>query len=314
MTVYRASACAKIILCGEHAVVYGRPAIAVPVPDVRSHATFTPAPHGHLHVFLDDLGETWTWREDSSHPLAVVIRHTFAALGTSPLAGELHLHSDIPIGGGLGSSASVATAVVRVLARALGVDLPPARVAAIVYEGERIWHGTPSGIDNTVIAYEQPIWFVKDTPPRPIRVGRSLTLVIGDSGIRAATREVVGDVRRRWQEERETYEAYFDHIAHLVRQARTALEIGDIPALGRLLDENQYWLERIGVSGPELERLIRAAREAGAWGAKLAGAGRGGNMIALVPPARVDAVVQALRSAGAVHTYRTTIPGEETAQ
>ncbi len=311
MSTYKASACAKIILCGEHAVVYGRPAIAVPIPDLRAYASFTPTTASGLRVHLDDMGERWTWNPHHGHPIAVVIRHTLNVLRAFPPSGDIHVRSQIPIGGGLGSSAAVATAVVRVIARALGRALSPEAIAAIVYEGETIWHGTPSGIDNTVIAHERPIWFIRERPPQVLQPLRAFTLVIGDTGIRASTRDVVAEVRRRWAQKRTHYETLFDRIGRTVYLAREALQQGDLLALGRALTENQRLLHALGVSSPELERLTRAAMQAGALGAKLAGAGRGGNMIALVWPDVARHVANALRDAGAVRTFVTTIPGKE---
>src|SRR5439155_13530775 len=103
----------------------------------------------------------------------------------------------------------------------------------------------------------------------PIAIAAPFTLLIGDTGIRSATHLPVGDVRRRWQAESARYESLFDAVAALVQRARAALASGDLDALGPLLDENQSLLEQIGVSSPELERLIEAARAAGAAGAKL---------------------------------------------
>ncbi len=210
----------------------------------------------------------------------------------------------------MGSSAAVATAVVRVVARALGHTLSPEETSSLVYRAEEIWHGTPSGIDNTVIAYERPVWFVRGQPPEPFYPARPFTLVIADSGVSAATREVVLDVRRRWEQDRPRYEALFRAIGDLVRQVRRALEAGEIEAVGPLLDENQRLLAEMGVSSPLLEALVAAARAAGALGAKLAGAGRGGNVIALVHEADAARVAEALRRAGATRTFVTVVRPE----
>ncbi len=309
--VYRASASAKVILCGEHAVVYGSPAIAVPVSDLRATASFYPNQVDSLRVELPDVGEAWIWPpEPDNHPLALVIRETLAHLGEDDLRGRLVVRSDIPIGGGMGSSAAVATAVVRAVARALGHTLSPEETSSLVYRAEEIWHGTPSGIDNTVIAYERPVWFVRGQPPEPFYPARSFTLVIADSGVSAATREVVLDVRRRWEQDRPRYEALFRAIGDLVRQVRRALEAGEIEVVGPLLDENQRHLAEMGVSSPLLEALVAAARAAGALGAKLAGAGRGGNVIALVREADAARVAEALRRAGATRTFVTIVRPE----
>ena len=306
--VYQASASAKVILCGEHAVVYGYPAIAVPVSDLRATAFFYPDEVNGLRVELPDVNEAWTWPPGpKGHPLALVIRETLAYLGGNGLKGRLVVRSDIPIGGGMGSSAAVATAVVRVVARALGRSLSAKETSSLVYRAEEVWHGTPSGIDNTVIAYERPVWFVRGQPPEPFYPARAFTLVIADSGVSAATREVVLDVRRRWEQDRARYEALFQAIGDLVRQVRRALEAGEVEAVGPLLDENQRLLAEMGVSSPVLEALVAAARAAGALGAKLAGAGRGGNVIALVREDDASRVAEALRRAGAVRTFVTVV-------
>ena len=144
--------------------------------------------------------------------------------------------------------------------------MSPADISKLVFEVEKLYHGTPSGIDNTVIAFEQPVYFIKGVPLRRIGVGQPFTLVIGDTGIIASTKEVVGDLRRRWQAEQEYYEGYFDEISIIAQQARVMIERGvsDLSKLGKLMNENQELLEAIGVSAPALERLIGAARQAGA--------------------------------------------------
>ncbi|MDW8215343.1 MAG: mevalonate kinase, partial [Roseiflexaceae bacterium] len=212
---------------------------------------------------------------------------------------------------GMGSGAAIATAIVRALAAASGQNLSAAEVSALVYESEQRYHGTPSGIDNTVIAYEQAIWFQRRSEPphliEPLPIAAPFTLLIGDTGVRSATRLPVGEVRRRWQEDPARYEALFDQVADIVHQARRALAEGDIAALGPLLDRNQELLEQIGVSSPELERLVAAARRAGAAGAKLSGGGWGGVMIALVDAETLAPVRDALLAAGAAQVLETMV-------
>jgi mevalonate kinase len=198
------------------------------------------------------------------------------------------------------------------LAEFLGQPLPTADISALVYEVEKLHHGTPSGIDNTVVAFEQPVYFIKgELRPtiRRLRVAQPFTLVIGDTGIVSPTHRSVGDVRRRWQADTGRYEGYFDEIAVIADQARVAIETGSlgIEALGKLMNENQELLESLGVSSPELERLIEAARQAGAVGAKLSGAGWGGNMIALASPEIAPSVAQALTEAGATGVIVTKV-------
>jgi mevalonate kinase (EC 2.7.1.36) len=171
--------------------------------------------------------------------------------------------------------------------------------------------GRPSGIDNTVIAYEQAIWFQRRGEPphqiEPLSIAAPFVLLIGDTGVRSATRLPVGEVRRRWERDQLRYEMLFDAVADVVHQVRRALAEGDRVALGPLLDRNQALLEEIGVSSPELERLIAAARSAGARGAKLSGGGWGGVMIALVEAETAQQVCEALRAAGATRVLETVV-------
>jgi mevalonate kinase len=308
-----ASAPAKLILCGEHAVVYGRPAIAVPLGDIRAYAQVAQgAPGGGLRFHAPDLGEDWSAAEQPEHPLSELAAATLARLGVPPSDLAITVRSAIPIASGMGSGAAIGTALVRALASYAGWRLPPDEVAALVYDSERRYHGTPSGIDNTVVAHERAIWFVRGAPPtiEPVVIGAPLTLVVGDTGVRSATKLPVGAVREAWQASPEAYEARFDEVGALVARAREALAAGDAATLGRLLDANQAFLERIGVSSPELERLVRAARAAGALGAKLSGAGWGGVMLALTTPDGQRAVEDALLAAGAARVLGTVLgPG-----
>lgn len=307
-----ASAPGKIILCGEHAVVYGRPAIALPLASIRAEATVVAAaPGSGLRLHAPDLDRSWVAADAPTEPLCELADATLRHLGLASADLEIMLRSAIPIASGMGSGAAIATALVRALATHVGQALPPAEISALVYASEQRYHGTPSGIDNTVIAYEQAVWFVRQaTPPpliEPVTIGAPFTLLIGDTGVRSETRLPVGEVRRRWQAEPQRYEALFDQVGALVVQMRAALAAGDSLALGPLLDANQHLLEQMGVSSPELERLVVAARAAGAHGAKLSGGGWGGVMLALVDSTTCASVAAALHQAGATRVLETAI-------
>jgi mevalonate kinase len=304
----------KVILLGEHAVVYGRPAIVVPVWQTVATASVQAGPPGSgciLHAH--DLGATIRLAAaDDKEPLALVARLALAALGMADEPDwRIDLASTIPIAGGLGSGAAISTALVRAIFAAAGQEATPQEVSRLVYASERIYHGTPSGIDNTVVAYGAPIWFVRGEPPQVFTPAAPCTLVIADSGIHSPTKETVGDVRAAWEAQPARYEALFDAVAALVHAARRALAAGDLPTLGLLMDENQDILAQLGVSSPPLERLIDAARRAGAWGAKLSGGGRGGNVTSLVAPEQAAAVEEALLAAGAVRVIVTTVGAGE---
>jgi len=196
---------------------------------------------------------------------------------------------------------------VAALAGAAGVTLAPDQVSALVYESEKHFHGTPSGVDNTVIAYGQPVWFVRGQAPQPFALRHPLTLVIADTGIASPTSIAVGDVRRAWQAEPARSEALFDAIGEITRAARRAIDAGFAAELGRLMDRNHQALQALTVSSVELDRLCQAARQGDALGAKLSGGGRGGNMIALVTPDKVEVVRAALQAAGATRVMVETL-------
>jgi mevalonate kinase len=185
--------------------------------------------------------------------------------------------------------------------------ISPEEVSALVYEVERLHHGTPSGIDNTVVVYGRPVYFVRGQPPQPFHIGRPFMLAIADTGVRSPTKIAVGDVRRAWEREPARFEALFDRVAAVVEVARLAIAAGQPERLGPLMDENHALLHEIGVSSPELDALVAAARGAGALGAKLSGGGRGGNMIALVTRETAPQVADALRGAGAVRVIITEV-------
>lgn len=314
MTGTTASAPGKIILFGEHAVVYGYPAIAAPVTQVRATATVCDGDTPGVRLLAPDIGrDVWLAdaREDDALAAAVRLVQRRAGLDELPSL-VIHLQSTIPIASGLGSGAASAAAVIRALAMHLRqAELSgDAAVCDLTYLVEQIHHGTPSGIDNTVVAYERPVYFVRQRPENriePLAAGRPVHLLVGDTGLRSATHAVVGDVRRRWQEEPERFEAIFAACGAIAEEARMVLEKGDLARLGALLDENHYRLQEMTVSDPALDRLVEAAREAGALGAKLSGAGRGGNMIALVDSGQIERVREALLAAGAVQVLASVL-------
>ncbi|MFQ5578313.1 MAG: mevalonate kinase [Anaerolineae bacterium] len=305
-----ASAPGKIILFGEHAVVYGRPALAVPVTQVQAvcRVQDVSAQAGVLIVAPDVNRRYRLDRASPDDPLAAAVRGALAALNVSSHPGlTLTVRSTIPIACGLGSGAAIATAIVRALAQHLKHPLPPAAVSDVVFEVEKIHHGTPSGIDNSVVAFARPIFFQKNSPIEPLAVGAPLTLVIGDTGVTSPTYKVVGDLRRRWQAEPGRYESYFDRMGRIALRARRAVERGDVAGVGQCMVDNHALLQEIGVSSTELDGLVKAAHGAGAAGAKLSGAGWGGNMIALAPPGRAEEVAGALRGAGAAGVIITVV-------
>jgi mevalonate kinase len=177
----------------------------------------------------------------------------------------------------------------------------------LVYEVECLHHGTPSGIDNTVVVYGEPVYFVRGHPPQTFHIGQPFMLAIADTGIRSPTKIAVGDVRQAWEREPARFDGLFDQIAAIVEDARASIADGQPDRLGPLMDHNHALLQEIGVSCAELDALVAAALGAGALGAKLSGAGRGGNIIALVTAETASRVAEALQAAGAVRVIVTEV-------
>ena len=311
----QSSAPGKIILFGEHAVVYGRPALAVPVTQVHADVEITDiSPLGgsasagiwidaldiDLHAELNTL--------PSDHPIAAVIHNLFFLSRVSPFPTiNIKITSTIPVASGLGSGAAVTVALTRALSTHINYTMTDEQVNAFAYEIEKLHHGTPSGIDNTVITYAKPVYFVKGQAIETFKVGQPFTIVIGDTGVSAPTKESVGDVRKLWEADKTKWESLFDKVGELVKEARNSIESGKTKELGMLMNQNHTVLQELTVSSPELDKLVSAARTAGALGAKLSGGGRGGNMIALVEPSQAEAVAQSLRDAGAKNTIITQV-------
>jgi mevalonate kinase len=310
----KASAPGKIILFGEHAVVYNRPALAVPVFQVHvdvevldssRKGVWINAPGIGLHAELNSL--------PVDHPIGSVILKLFSPPYSleEKIDGqrgiEISIASSIPIAAGLGSGAAVSVALIRALSLYAAIPLTNDQVNDFVYEIEKLYHGTPSGIDNTVITYERPVYFIKGQPIETFKVGKPFTIVIGDTGIPAPTKKSVGDLRRLWLRNTIHFESIFNEIAQISLIARRSIESGMPELLGDLMDQNHAYLQALTVSSPELDKLVEAARNAGAMGAKLSGSGRGGNMIALVEQAKAESVAGALLSTGAKRAIITEV-------
>ena len=312
MPVIFGKAPGKIILFGEHAVVYGQPAIAMPVSRVNATARVTPninaspglvrliAPDIELDAPLDYLPE--------DQPLATAIRATLAEVSPNHTpAFTISVNSTIPISAGMGSGAAVTVAIIRALSAFLGRPLTESRISELAFEVEKLYHGTPSGIDNTVIAYQKPVYFQKEKPLEILQVKKTTHWIIADSGEKTPTKTTVAAVRDLYENDPESIGGTFSRIGAIVDAARPALINGDLSALGQLMNENQTLLQSLQVSSEKLDRLCQTAVDAGALGAKLSGGGRGGNMIALAAPEHCGEVYRALEEAGATHTIVTSL-------
>jgi mevalonate kinase len=303
------SAPGKIILFGEHAVVFGQPALAVPVTQVHATATVSENSRGGIMVEAPNINLSAKLSNlAADHPLAAVINNVFSTLNIpNPPACTIYLQSTIPVASGLGSGAAVSIAIIRALSAFLDQPMPDEQVNKLAFESEKLYHGTPSGIDNTVVTYAKPVYFIRRKVIKTFHVGAPFSIMIGGTGISAPTKEAVSSVRKLWQSDKSRWEKVFTSVGEIVWNARQAIERGDTGELGRLMDANHALLQEMTVSCLELDRLVEAARKSGALGAKLSGGGRGGNMIALVEKENAPVVARALSSAGAKRTILTQV-------
>lgn len=295
-----ASAAGKVILSGEHAVVYGHHALAVPIPDavqaavaMSDRGTTLTVPDWGLHHCVDP---------QSDGGVDAIVSLIMRQLGVAQSNFSIRVSSILPRGMGLGSSAAIAVAVTRAIARCMSIDLDDCKTNEIVFACEKLAHGTPSGIDNTICCYGEAILFRRDDEPRVevLRLLETPPLVIGFSHEAGRTLDQVAGVRKRRERNRRAYDAIFEQIDKISLSGAKLLAGEKYDELGQMMNLSHGLLNAIEVSTPELETMVAVARESGAVGAKLTGAGGGGSIVALCPGVE-EQVCSALRQAG----YRT---------
>jgi diphosphomevalonate decarboxylase len=307
--MWKTSACGKVILLGEHAVVYGVPALCGALQGgVEVEAI---AGEGRLlvpewDVATPPLGELLHPPTDAvlsslSLALRAIVEHSFAAVGRTlsfrDLPYDFVARFAIPTGAGLGSSAALSVALVRAVDRAASLGLRESDVDAAAFAAEKVFHGSPSGLDHTVaqrggfglFRRGQGLTPVLDTPP--------LRLCIAHTGKARDTKGRVARVAELTREQPEMTASVFQRIGELVSEAVDALARRDFAQLGRAMNENQALLRRLDVSCEEIERVCQIALDAGALGAKLTGGGGGGCVFA-VAPGKEELVLAAWQAAG----------------
>lgn len=287
----------KVILLGEHAVVYGHPAIAAGL-DRGANATAARI-EGDSMLSISPWGVTIEPNTDHGAPPLARAFDALLATYDEPPRVAVRADVEIPGGGGLGCSAALGVAILRAIDEALGLEREADRVIEASLAWERVFHGTPSGIDNAMAARGGLALFRKGDALVPLRARRPLVLVVGDSGEPGSTRAMVESVARQHERAPARLDRTFEGIASLVRNGRLAIEAGDVVELGKLMDLDQALLNTLLVSTARLEELCALARAAGALGAKLTGGGGGGCMIALAPDPEVAERISAALGKGA---------------
>ncbi len=297
-----ASAAGKVILLGEHAAVYGRHALALPIPNaLRVHAEHSKSA---TRIVVPAWRVERTVEPGAASGLDAAVALISRQLGLDDRHFSIAVDTELPAGMGLGSSAAIAVGVTRALAALHSLDIDDERINAIAFECEKLAHGDPSGIDNTISTFARPMLFRNDgeLEGHALDLGSVPPLLIAHGTEAAPTREQVAGVRSRYERAPERYEALFDEIDKLSVAGAKLLQTKDYEDLGLLMNVCQGLLNAIEVSTPALEKMIALARQAGAVGAKLTGGGGGGSVVALCPGS-IESVGRALRAAG----YRTLV-------
>jgi len=289
----------KIILLGEHAVVYGRHAIAAPVP-LAIQSQIEDITEG-IEMMIPRWGVEQTLHpydrdpQSFDQPFATILDK----LDLKDRSMRITVFANVPRAMGLGGSAAIAVSIIRAMDQHFHLGLSDDEVNALAFECEKVAHGTPSGIDNTMATYGELLLYRKGEPPlmKRLKAPEGITMVIGMSGVESLTAKMVAGVRRAWERNQVLYERIFDGIDDLAKRGAKAIQSHDLEHLGDLMNVCQGLLNSLQVSSWEIEEMIQIARGNGALGAKLTGGGGGGSIIALCPD-DPRAVAEALEHAG----------------
>jgi mevalonate kinase len=295
----------KTILFGEHFVVYGLPAIASALSSVTT-ATVEVV-DGKGWEVIDNRPATPGYKDkkydESMQAIKNVIEHMNIDVSCQKL--EITFSGNLIAASGVGASAAQATSLARAINDNFTLMLNNEKINEAAYEGERAYHGTPSGIDNTASTYGGLIWFVKNlnggkNTMEIVNSGKKMPLVIANTGITASTVEVVADVRKLKEANPLKFEKKLNDYHSLAIDAKVALLEGDAITIGKLMNQNHKLLQEINVSGKINDKLVEISLNNGALGAKMTGTGRGGLVIAL---AKSEEVQQDIANAIKVKGY-----------
>lgn len=322
---------AKAILFGEHAVVYGAPAIAIPVDSLTAEATIDVGGPSGLRIASSLYTGPVANAPARLTPVVTAIRAALERAGLPELArceanrstaanssapgadaegpgATVTIASSIPHERGLGSSAAVAAAIARAAFDLAGAELDSETLFDLIQTAERVAHGTPSGIDARTVAATGAIRFTRGAVA-PIRIGEPLILAFADTGHPGSTAQAVASVQALRAREPASTDALLSRLAEIAEHSIDDLASGDRAAIGAAMSEAHAILHRVGVSSDRLDAIVAAACDAGATGAKLTGGGLGGCIIAVADSdAHAEQIGVAMRGAGAERTWTVEVP------
>ena len=293
---------AKIILMGEHSVVYGQPAIALPIKNIKTTTKITANEHGVdliSRYYTGDLNHI----NDNLKGIKTLITSVLNSFNQTNVNIDIRVDSDIPAERGMGSSAAAAVSITRALYDYFQHPLTRNKLLQTVNISEKIIHGNPSGIDSATTSSNVPIWFQKDGTIKTIPLNITGYLVIADSGVKGKTSEAVQIVRNKLNFDSKNMNL-IQQLGSLTEQAAQQLENNELVNLGESFNSAQNILGKLGVSHPALEKLIQVANQNGSLGTKLTGGGLGGCLIALSPDlSTAKQITAALSQNGATDTW-----------
>jgi mevalonate kinase len=302
----------KAILFGEHFVVYGLPALAAGIASVTTAKITRVRSFGWKLV--DNRPAMPGYKEKKYEEQKVSIDNMLKHLNidTTKTGFQIDLEGDLVCASGIGASAASCVAIARALSEEYSLGLNDDQVNETAFIGETGYHGTPSGLDNTASTFGGLIWFERDLsggPPKfeKLKLGKAANLVIASTGLTASTKVVVGDVRKKKEADPDWFDSISREYLQLVTDGKTALTDLKFDKVGALMNKNHELLQQLTVSCKELDSLVTVARETGAFGAKVTGTGRGGNMIALAPDEdTMNKIAEALKKGGAAGVWTTS--------
>lgn len=307
----RASAPAKIILLGEHFVVYNRPAIVMAI-ERRAYVIAKPGADNRIIVKSREMGASGAFTPSGEYqpiegglefepkfkPIHIVAKRILSLSGEETLGLEIEVNSSIPVAAGLGSSAAVAVASASAISSLLEMHLSKDEIFRLAFEAERFVHANPSGVDPAISTYGGILLYRRGEGIRRLDAEAEIPIIVGNTGVKRVTGEMVSRVGDLWRRYPTIVERIMDAGENIVNLGVEALKSGDMRTLGELMNMNHALLCALGVSNDVIERLISAARRAGALGAKLTGAGGGGCIIALPEKGNIQRIAEAIKGAG----------------
>ena len=315
------SAPGKIILSGEQFVVLGAPAVAMAI-NLYSKIDVRPSESGRTEVTADiplhlvgdaDKASPAKKNQELLEPLRLATSATFDHLAIEDRGVHIDANCQIPIGAGLGSSASTTVATISAVAKSRGTRLHRREIFKLAFIPENYLHGHPSGVDQATCTYGGIIQFKKPSKIKPVDIKRPPVILVCDSGVHRSTKALVKSVVKRSREQTERFQTHLDEITTISNAVVRALRNEDDDELGSLMNRNHELLRQIGVSTPKLDRLVAVARKAGAVGAKLTGAGGGGCIIALCDDkeARSNIARELRKVGGTIYNVSLDLQGVE---